>query len=123
MRSRKSSAKNQKVSTPIHLRSGTARSSNLHDQRDRVIDRIQLEYPQYYSIRYQEPELNIDDVRAGLAGTSKAIISYYFDDEGGHAFYLSPGTFRHAAFEWDDRPHGADQGLWQQGICLEGRWI
>ena len=74
----------------------------VRDERDALIDRIELEYPQYYSIKYEETALNIPGLQEELAGTNRAIVSYYIDDEGGHAFYISTDRLEYAPFDWSD---------------------
>ena len=77
-------------------------SQILHRNRayDALLTKLEKSYPEYYQIKYQQPEIKLAEVQKDLAAQT-GLLEYFVGDRNIFVFYLDRGTAKGYAFQPD----------------------
>lgn len=62
---------------------------DLREQRNKLKQQLETQYPQYFSLKYQTGPANITDIRRQLKDDRTALVEYMLGPENGYAFFLT----------------------------------
>ncbi len=72
----------------------------LEDKKLLLMDRMKVEYPGYYRLKYREVNIDLSALQNSLSRENRACISFYISGDEGHLFYISGKQLRWWPFTW-----------------------